>query len=149
MSINLTESRLDTAILKLYTAFHNNLLEPECCKQCAVGNIMDNTDAWKHFSDQHGSLKLNYVGRVHQALGRQFNGYSPIELLQIEAVFLKGCGYALPLRTRPRKSKNVMDKEVLFRGLAAVVPFLCQLEGVDNVMDYSNIFRRELEAELL
>ena len=64
-----------------------------CCKHCAVGNILDNMDIWKHLSNYHGSLELNYVGKVHQTLGRKFNGYSPLELLQIEATFLKACGY--------------------------------------------------------
>lgn len=59
--------RLERAIQKLYVAFHNNELHPECCKSCAVGNILDRTDAWKHLSDDHGSLHLNYIGNVHQA----------------------------------------------------------------------------------
>lgn len=132
--------RLDNAIKKLYTAFHNNNLHPECCKQCAVGNILDNKDAWKHLSDDHGSLRLNYVGLVHQNLGRTFNGYSPIELLQIEAAFLKGCGYSLPLNHKGQKPKDPTDKDILFNGLCEAVNFMCFLDGFDKIMDYSNIF---------
>lgn len=51
-----TSNRLNEAIQKLYSAFHNNELHPEYCEQCAVGNILDHTDAWKHLSDRHGSL---------------------------------------------------------------------------------------------
>ena len=51
--------RFDQAIKKLYNAFHSDSLHPECCKQCAVGNILDNTDSWKHLSNEHGSLELN------------------------------------------------------------------------------------------
>ncbi|MBJ7879115.1 Na(+)-translocating NADH-quinone reductase subunit F [Gelidibacter salicanalis] len=135
-----TSHRLDLAIQKLYTAFHSNALHPECCKQCAVGNILDNTDAWKHLSDNHGSLQLNYVGLVHQNFGRTFNGYSPSELLQIEATFLRGCGYSLPLGHNGTKPKNPRSKVVFFEGLSATVALLCALDGIDNIMDYSNLF---------
>jgi hypothetical protein len=135
--------RLDQAITKLYKAFHNNTLNPECCKQCAVGNILDNQDFWKHLSDSHGSLQLNYVGLVNQNFGRKFNGYSPFELLQIEAIFLKTCGFELPLHHKNKKPKAPTDKEVLFNGLSAVVGFLCKLDDVANVMDYSKLFEFE------
>lgn len=135
-----TSHRLDQAIQKLYEAFHNNELHPECCQQCAVGNILNNTDSWKHLSDSHGSLQLNYVGLVHQNLGRKFRGYSPLQLLQIEASFLKGCGYELPLNRKGKKPKNPKDKNILFNGLCAVVAYLCALDGVDNGMDYSQLF---------
>lgn len=135
-----TSSRLEQAINKLYNAFHNNTLNPECSLQCAVGNILDNKEAWKHLSDTHGSLHLNYIGLVHQNLGRKFNGYSPIELLNIEANFLKGCGYSLPLKRRGIKPKNPKDRDVLFNGLCETVAFLCALDGVENVMDYSKLF---------
>lgn len=138
-------NRLDRAIKKLYIAFHNNTLHPECNKSCAVGNILDNKDSWKHLSDSHGSLQLNYVGMVNQNFGRKFNGYSPVELLQIEAVFLKGCGYVLPLNGNNPRPKNPTDKEVLFQGLSDTIAFLCGLDGVENVMDYSKLF--ELKAE--
>ncbi len=138
-----TTHRLESAIKKLYTAFHNNTLNPECCRQCAVGNILDNTESWKHLSDSHGSLVLNYVGRVHQTLERQFNGYSPLELLQIEYTFLKACGFEVPLHYKNNKPKNPTDKDVLFDGLSAVIDFLCKLDGIDNVMDYTKLFEVE------
>lgn len=135
-----TSKRLDQAINKLYLAFHNNTLHPECCKNCAVGNILDNRDSWKHLSDSHGSLRLNYVGMVHQNFGRKFNGYSPMELLQIEAVFLSGCGYVLPLNQNNARPKNPTDNEVLFQGLSDTIAFLCKLDGVENIMDHSKLF---------
>lgn len=135
-----TSFRLDQAINKLYNAFHTNELHPESCQKCAVGNILDNTDAWKHLSDQHGSLRLNYVGLVHQNLGRKFNGYTPSELLQIEAKFLKGCGYSLPLSRQGQKPKNPQDKDVLFKGLCETISYLCALDGIADVMDYSKLF---------
>lgn len=138
-----TTHRLESAIKKLYTAFHNNTLNPECCRQCAVGNILDNTESWKHLSNSHGSLVLNYVGRVHQTLGRQFNGYSPLDLLQIEHTFLKACGFEVPLHYKNNKPKNPTDKDVLFDGLSAVIDFLCKLDSIDNVMDYTKLFEVE------
>lgn len=140
-----TAPRLESALRKLYTAFHNNQLHPECCKQCAVGNILDNTDSWKHLSDRHGTLKLNYIGKVHQNLGRKFNGYSPLELLEIEATFLQSCGYKLPLYYKNEKPKNPTDKDVLFRGLSEVVKLLCEMDNISNVMDYTKLFEFENE----
>lgn len=129
--------RLEQALHKLYTAFHGNTLNPECCRHCAVGNICGNTDGWKHLSDTHGSLKLNYVGLVHQNLGRKFHGYSPEQLLKIEAEFLKGCGYSLPLTHKSMRPENPASKETLFKGLSAAVEYLCDLDKVKNIMDYS------------
>lgn len=135
--------RLEKALIKLYNAFHNDELNPECCAACAVGNILDKHDSWKHLSNEHGSLQLNYVGTVHQRLGRRFNGYTPLELLQIEKVFLEACGFKTPLCHYNPKPQNPRNKEVLFNGLNATVAFLCKLDGVANVMDYSKIFEYE------
>ena len=132
--------RLENAVQKLYIAYHNNELHPECCKSCAVGNILDRTDAWKHLSDDHGSLQLNYIGKVHQAFGRKFNGYTPLELLQIEATFLNACEYELPFRHDHKRPKNPKDKDLLFNGLSEVIRFLCQLDGIANIMDYTKLF---------
>lgn len=135
-----TTFRFEQAIIKLYRAFHNDALIPECNQQCAVGNILNNTDSWKHLSDSHGSLQLNYVGLVHENLGRRFQGYKPSELLQIEASFLKACGYQIPLHYKNRKPSNSLNKEVLFNGLTAVVAVLCQLDNAPNVMDCTALF---------
>jgi hypothetical protein len=138
-----TPFRLEQALQKLYVAFHKNELHPECCKQCAVGNILDNREDWKHLTDYHGSVELNYVGKVHEVIGRKFNGYSPLELLKIEVTFLKACGYKLPLHYKNSNPKNPTDKDVLFNGLSAVVAFLCELDNIQNVMDYSKLFEYE------
>ena len=137
-----TSIRFENAIKKLYTAFHNNTLNPEDCNQCAVGNILDNKDSWKFLTDLHGSTKLNYIGLVHQNLGRTFNGYSPLELLKIEAAFLKGCGYRLS-KSYCYKPDLISDKTILFNGLCEVVSVLCQLDEIDDVMDYSSLFQFE------
>jgi len=143
-----TSNRLEQALTKLYTAFHNNQLNPEVCTKCAVGNICDNLDFWKHLTDCHGSIKLNYVGLVNQNFGRKFYGYTPLELLQIEAEFLKGCGFELPLNGKNKKPENPKDKAVLFNGLCEVVTFLCALDNVPNVMDYTKLFEYENEKPI-
>lgn len=134
--------RFDNAIKKLYTAFHNNSLNPDDCKRCAIGTILDHTDQWKHLTDLHGATKLNYVGIVHQNLGRRFNGYSPIELLQIESAFLKGCGYQLTAQKRLYKPER-LNNNILFNGLCEVVSQLCQLDKINDVMDCSLLFKFE------
>jgi hypothetical protein len=139
-----TSNRFDAAIKKLYRAFHNDTLNPEDCKQCAVGNILDHNDSWKHLTDLHGSVKLNFVGLVHQNLGRRFNGYSPLELLQIESSFLKGCGYRLG-KTYCYKPEYFKDKDVLFNGLSEVVSTLCKLDQIDDIMDCSYLFNYQLQ----
>lgn len=142
-----TTERLDAALEKLYTAFHNDTLNPECCNNCAVGNICNHTDSWKHLSDDHGSLRLNYVGLVHQNLGRKFQGYTPKELLGIEYEFLKGCGYTLPLNHKSRRPKDPTSKDTLFKGLAACIAYLCDLDNVENVMDYTALFQNKGNRE--
>ena len=129
-----TTARFEQAITKLYTAFNNGNLHPECACQCAVGNICDNNDSWKNLSDAHGSLELNYVGRVNEGFGKRFNGYRPSELLQIEMAFLKGCGYKLPLHQKNKKPENPQDENVLFKGLAEAVNQLCELDQIENPM---------------
>jgi hypothetical protein len=136
-----TTKRFDDAINKLYVAFHNQLLNPEDCKACAVGNILDRRDFWKHLSDNHGSLQLNYVGQFHEVRGKRFNGYTPMELLKIEQAFLLGCGYELPYRHDHKRPKNPTDSEVMFKGLCSVVKLLCELDGISNVLDYQVLFK--------
>ncbi len=137
--------RLEAAIKRLYIAFHDNTLNPECCKQCAVGNILNKSESWKYLSDSHGSLNLNYVGKVHQTLGRKFNGYTPLEILKIERIFLLACGFTLPLNHKNKKPDHPTDKETLFKGLSAVIEYLCELDNVENVMSYKNIFINRIE----
>lgn len=138
-----TTIRLEQALTKLYNAYHNNRLHPEDCTACAVGNILDNHDSWKHLTHGHGSLELSYVGKVHQNLGRKFNGYSPTELLQIEKVFLEACGFKTPLCHYNKKPQNPTNKDILFNGLTAVVDLLCSFDNIPNVMDFSKLFEQE------
>lgn len=140
--------RLELALTKLYKAFHNNELHPERCTQCAVGNICNNNDSWQYLTDFHGSVTLNYVGLVNQNFNKKLYGYTPLELLQIEARFLAGCGYELPLNGKNKKPKNPKDKTILFNGLCEVVKYLCELDDIPNIMDYTKLFEYEGEKPL-
>ena len=139
--------RLETALEKLYTAFYNEQLDPENCCHCAVGNICDNVDAWKHLTDIHGSITLNYLGRLNQVMGKKINGYSPLELLSIEAVFLKACGYRLTSRNRLLKPESRIDPEMMYKGLCASVDYLCQLDGIENVMELYQRFDLKVKTK--
>lgn len=138
-----TPKRLEQALIKLYNAYHQNRLNPEDCTACAVGNMLDNFDSWKYLTLQHGSLNLSYVGKVHQNLGRKFNGYCPQEILQVEKVFLEACGFKTPLCHYNKKPQNPTDKDVLFNGLCAVVDLLCSLDHVQNPMNYYKLFEHD------
>lgn len=135
-----TTPRFEAAVQNLYTAFHNNTLNPECCTQCAVGSILGGSDVWKHLSDHHGSFFLNYVGKVHEMMGKRFHGYLPSELLRIENAFLQGCGYQLPLHHSHFKPSNPKDKEVLFDGLCETLAVLCKLDTLEMPMDILALF---------
>ncbi|MAZ73193.1 MAG: Na(+)-translocating NADH-quinone reductase subunit F [Flavobacteriaceae bacterium] len=140
-----TTARFEAAIQNLYTAFYNNTLNPECCTQCAVGSILGGSNAWQHLSDHHGSFQLNYVGKVHEMMGRRFQGYLPSELLQIENAFLQGCGYQLPLHHSHFKPSNPTDKELLFDGLCATLTVLCKLDNITNTTTISTVFSNKVK----
>lgn len=127
--------RLNKALIKLYTAFNDNQLHPEDACKCAVGNLLNQKDYWKNLSDEHGSLQLNYVGKVQQAFGKKFEGYTPLELLQIEQAFLLGCGYSVPLHYKGKKPINPQNTSVLFSGLESAIKKLCDIEGLPNLME--------------
>lgn len=137
------KNRFLQAISKLYDAFHNGTLHPEFACQCAVGNICDNYDAWKNLSDDHGSLKLNYIGIVNEKLGKRLYGYKPSELLRIEQAFLQGCGYQLPLKHNHFKPSDPSNKNIQFEGLCAAITVMCKLEGIKDVTDYTKLFETE------
>lgn len=97
--------RLDAALLKLYKAYQDNALHPEDACRCAVGNILNQTDSWKHLSNLHGSLQLNYIGLVHEVLDKKFGGYKPSELMAIEKAFWRDADTKLlwlPSRKNPK-----------------------------------------------
>lgn len=134
-----TPSRFDKALNALYEGFYNGQLHPEDACRCAVGTICGGWSSWRYFSDQHGSLQLNYVGRTHQVLRRRYKGYLPSELLSIEAAFLKGCGYDLPLDSKRKRPGSPADLDLIYSGLLAAIAELCRLEGKTDLLPTQKI----------
>lgn len=129
--------RLENAITKLYTAFHNNELLAMDCSACAVGNICDNDASWvlldtfassKHFApwyianQENTELALSVIKK---------SGYLPEQLQKVEMLFLEACNF------------RDGNKQEQFKGLCAVVEYLCELDNIPNVMDYTKLFETE------
>lgn len=142
-------SRLDSALNTLYQGFYGGNLHPEDACRCAVGTLTGGWSAWKHFSDFHGSESLNYVGKVHEGLGRRYAGYLPSELLRIEAAFLSGCGYQLPLDHKSVRPEDPQDTQVIYNGLLAAIGELCRLDGVPDLVPHTKTLERILAERQL
>ncbi len=130
--------RLENAITKLYKAFHSGTLNAFDCTACAVGNICDNTEGWAYYFGAHvKTTPSNIILSVHvpeNLEGFSKNGYNQNELSMIENVFLKQW---------IGEKHNSHNKETQFKGLCAVVEYLCELDNIPNVMDYTKLFETE------
>lgn len=121
--------RFTNAVVKLYNAFHKNQLIAMDCDKCAVGNLCDNDGEWK----QAGGI-------IPEAYSKH-TGYSSVELGNIEYLFMYGT----------KRSKHAYPvwfasdnrKETQFKGLCAVVEYLCELDNIPNIMDYTKLFETE------
>lgn len=128
--------RFTKAVTKLYNAFHKGELRASDCTKCAVGNICDNTSGWAYLSKSFGSGILS-TNADEIDLGIEFTrqtGYSPLEIVTIEKIFLDGCDW---------DNHNHRLQENQFKGLCDVIEYLCDLDGIPNVMDYSKLFITE------
>jgi hypothetical protein len=129
-----TTKRFDRTISKLYPAFHNGTLDAMDCKKCAVGNMCNGDSSWKH----NGFITDT--------------GYSPIELMWVEMIFMFG---RIPENCHPDKiisghekwrpddwdaSEITNNKDIQFKALCAVIEYLCELDNIPNVMDYTCLF---------
>lgn len=130
-----TTKRFENAITKLYKAFHDGTLDSGNCHHCAVGNICNNSANWS----EEGSF---YIGVYHKKGSERHKkaiseidktGYSVQELVRIESIFMR--------YTSTFTGHHLKEKE--FDGLCAVVEYLCQLDGIPNVMDYTSLFETE------
>jgi hypothetical protein len=129
--------RFTRAIEKLYTAFHDGTLESQDCSKCAVGNICNGYSYWfggRYLTDNKIVYPISggaNVGReVTNITAINISGYNGKELATIEAKFMI-------------ETYRTETKETQFKGLCAVVEYLCKLEGIDNIMDYSKLFETE------
>lgn len=137
----ITTVRFDNAVSKLYKAFHEGTLKGIDCSACAVGNICDNSILWYPcvnsarpqdgltiYEDSQKPLKRKVVenSTIIQT------GYSGNQLAKVESLFLKEIMFG-------------ETKETQFKGLCAVVEYLCELDNIPNVMDYTKLFETENE----
>lgn len=138
-----TTKRFEAAVSKLYTAFHNGTLNSNDCTMCAVGNICNKNPIWSFLVSHHGSGIVNNnksnAGLIIAEMAIKHTGYSPEEIVTIEKVFLEGTDFSnkayLPL--------FIETKEEQFQGLCDVIEYLCKLDNIPNVMDYTKLFEIE------
>jgi len=145
-----TTKRLERSMIKLYRAFHNGTLDAMDCKHCAVGNLCNNADDWARItsiSNRNSSLK-----------SISMTGYSTDEINNIECYFLAGLS-AKEWRSERLVFRNAISnndvksgrnskeeqKELQFKGLEAVLKYLCELDAVENVLDYWSLFEFDKE----
>ena len=141
-----TTKRFENAVTKLYTAFHEGTLNAGNCEHCAVGNICDNNYEWADFTGWSSKLGVLRVGgsKAYEAIKN--TGYSPSEIVRIEYVFLKAQGINGYMDI---KDENAINKEYQFKGLCAVVKYLCELDDIPNVMEVQSLFEYEGEKKQL
>ena len=175
-----TPIRFENAVRKLYDAYHEGKLHKGNCTACAVGNICNNQGDWKTVfvtGTDSGHQTINPQGYVPNYLtdsGLLFEpqrvidetGYTWEELARVESAFetntylaknFNGGGY------RNYRSDKFIDKldslkpefqeklkDDQYDGLCAVIEVLCDIEGIENIMDFKNIFNRnEDHSELI
>ena len=120
--------RLENAITKLYNAFHNNELGRESCARCAVGNIIGHRAWYGGSAHAYVENNLECVESIFLRSSHENNsGYSLEELAIVEYKFIVSIG-------------KTETKETQFKGLCAVIEYLCELDGVDNVMEIQSLF---------
>ncbi len=140
----ITTKRFDEAVSKLYDAFHDGTLNAFDCTACAVGNIVGNSNwvgvTYKFINQINGCIP-NDITDI-DILNVENTGYSAIELRSVERIFMFGNCNGKTYFFRKAEDSN---KEIQFKGLCAVVEYLCELDNIPNVMDYAKLFETENE----
>jgi len=123
--------RFTEAVSKLYNAFHGNRLNAWNCEACAVGNICNNNTSWAVVVTPGASKEFGNIQDGEKLISQ--TGYSTKELFTIEEIFLASFdGF--------RDGKN---KDKQFKGLCAVVKYLCELDNIPKIMDFTSLFETE------
>jgi hypothetical protein len=139
-----TTKRFEDAVTKLYTAFHNGELDAMDCKHCAVGNMCNNSDEWIN-------IGLHLIGSFYRISYDFINktGYSNQELNKIEYIFIYGGEKKLFLNNisnidvRLGMQTKQEQLDLQFKGLCAVIEYLCKLDNIPNVLDFKCLFETE------
>ena len=135
-----TTKRFEDAVTKLYTAFHKGELEKCNCAKCAVGSIVGSR-LWANFLPKYGvngiplsedSFYLKYQPEniLNSKLDVEATGYSVNELANVEEIFMES-------------HFSEQGKSGQFKGLCEVVEYLCELDNIPNVMDFTSLFDTE------
>jgi hypothetical protein len=141
-----TTKRFEDAVTKLYTAFHNGELDAMDCEHCAVGNMCDNSSEWAN-----GRGDMRYFGQSNRISNSFINktGYSNKELIKIEHIFLFGGDNTFFRNTISNTSvtwghsTKQEQLDLQFKGLCAVIEYLCELDNIPNVLDFKCLFETE------
>lgn len=140
-----TTKRFERAVTKLYTAFHNDELDAMDCHYCAVGNMCDNNGDWMFKG--RGSIGFRVIPKQFELI----TSYTSDELSDIEVIFLYGSKYSAKF-FNDKSIFSIDDndlftkqerKELQYKGLCAVVEYLCELDNIPNLMDYTSLFETE------
>ena len=135
-----TTKRFEKAISKLYYAFHEGTLDAMDCEACAVGNILGHGDWGSNYIPEEGMWNGPIRKYFYQTSIKNNSGYSLKELGEVERRFLNVSmknGKYIEWNRYNRK------KEIQFKGLCAVVEYLCELDNIPNIMDYTFLFETE------
>lgn len=124
--------RFENAVMKLYNAFHNGVLDYGICTSCAVGHIVGH-GRWLFASP---SAIFNGDYNSLDEMDENESGYSIKELVMVERKFL----------LQFKDSQDPNNKESQFKGLCAVIEYLCELDNIPNIMDYTKAFETENDA---
>ncbi len=127
--------RFTDAVGKLYDAYHNNLLEELDCSKCAVGNICNGSDLW------YDAVRWNYtlVGKTKKVIEK--TGYTVMELRNIESLFMHGIMFTTDHNKKAAEWSCDEDSKYRdFKGLCAVIEYLCELDNIPNITSYQSLF---------
>ncbi len=130
-----TTKRFENAVMKLYNAFHENRLESSKCTACAVGNILNGIEDWPVLGGFFLSSFRSVIKDMNFDLARKSveeSGYSVTQLRAVENIFMD---YA--------QNNGKETKETQFKGLCAVIEYLCKLDNIPNPLDYTSLFETE------
>ena len=127
------KTRFDKAVMKLYTAFHEETLNAFRCGSCAVGNIVGHS-GWAGYQGDFNDIEKR--GDIGICEGRypDNSDYSTVELQEIEKRFLTVWAEARTVAQTP---------ELQFKGLCEVVKYLAELDGVENPMEIMHLFKNK------
>lgn len=134
-----TTERFDKAVTKLYNAFHNNSLNAMDCAMCAVGNMCDNNPDWAFTYKTNTGYSAKEIKNIEQLFMHGYN-INTEKHIQLEKSFsFSGTGFGWDAKD----VKCTTNKHLVFIALCAVVEYLCELDNIPNVMDYTKLFETE------